>query len=110
MTLFGAIPFVINGDVPKTKFEGKTLEQRTINDVFAFLTLYFFIFLAALFLLSFDGVNGQTVTVVSDAGTYEVKYSRTAGNPIIIRYTFRLPEQDGVPAIEVLAEPTAKTA
>ncbi|MBQ7325598.1 MAG: DUF4368 domain-containing protein, partial [Clostridia bacterium] len=38
------------------------------------------------------------------------KYSRTVGNPIIIRYTFRLPEQDGVPAIEVLAEPTAKTA
>ena len=38
------------------------------------------------------------------------KYSRTAGNPIIIRYTFRLPEQDGVPAIDVLAQPTAKTA
>ena len=38
------------------------------------------------------------------------KYSRTAGNPIIIRYTFRLPEQDGVPAIEVLSEHTAKTA
>ena len=38
------------------------------------------------------------------------KYSRTAGNPIIIRYTFRLPEQEGVPAIDVLAQPTAKTA
>ena len=38
------------------------------------------------------------------------KYSRTAGNPIIIRYTFRLPEQDGVPAMEVLAQSTAKTA
>lgn len=38
------------------------------------------------------------------------KYSRTAGNPIIIRYTFRLPEQDGIPALEVLALPTAKTA
>lgn len=60
--------------VPKAKFEGKTLEQNTINDVFAFITLYFFIFLAALFLLSFDSVNGQTVSIASDAGSYEVKH------------------------------------
>ncbi|MBQ8600028.1 MAG: TrkH family potassium uptake protein [Clostridia bacterium] len=60
--------------VPKAKFEGKTLEQKTINDVFAFITLYFFIFLAAIFLLSFDSVNGQIVTIVSDAGNYEVKH------------------------------------
>ena len=38
------------------------------------------------------------------------KYSRTAGNPIRIHYAFRLPEQEGIPAIEVLAQPTAKTA
>ncbi len=38
------------------------------------------------------------------------KYSQTAGNSIIIRYTYRLPEQDGVPALEVFAQPTAKTA
>lgn len=38
------------------------------------------------------------------------KYSRTAGNPIRIHYAFRLPEQKGVLAIEVLAQPTAKTA
>ena len=60
--------------VPKTKFEGKTLSSRTINDVFAFITLYFFILLAVLFLLAFDPVNGQTVSTVSDAGTYEVKH------------------------------------
>ena len=60
--------------VPKTKFEGKTLSSRTINDVFAFITLYFFIFLAVLFLLAFDPVNGQMVATVSDAGTYEVKH------------------------------------
>lgn len=60
--------------VPKAKFEGKTLEQKTINDVFAFITLYFFIFLSAIFLLSFDGVNGQTVNVVSDAGSYTVEH------------------------------------
>ena len=38
------------------------------------------------------------------------KYSRTAGNPIIIHYAFQLPEQNGMPAIEVLARPAAKTA
>lgn len=38
------------------------------------------------------------------------KYSRTAGNPIIIHYAFQLPEQNGMPAIEALAQPTAKTA
>ena len=60
--------------VPKVKFEGKSLEEKTINDVFSFITLYIFIFLAALFLLSFDPVNGQMVTVISDAGAYEVKH------------------------------------
>ena len=60
--------------VPKVKFEGKTLESKTINDVFAFVTLYFFLFLAVLFLLAFDPVNGQTVSIVSDAGTYDVKH------------------------------------
>ena len=60
--------------IPKTKFEGKTLEERTINDVFAFITLFFFIFLSALFLLSFDPVNGQTFNIVSDAGEYTVKH------------------------------------
>lgn len=58
--------------VSKVKFEGKTLPQKTINDVFAFITLYLFILLAVVFLLSFDPINGQTVTVVSDAGSYSV--------------------------------------
>ena len=60
--------------VPKAKFEGKTLEQKTINDVFAFITLYFFILLAGVFLLSFDGVNGTVVQIASDAGNYEVRH------------------------------------
>ena len=60
--------------VPKAKFEGKTLEQSTINDVFAFITLYFFIFLGVLFLLSFDSVNGTTVQIASEVGSYEVKH------------------------------------
>ena len=36
--------------VPKAKFEGKSLEQKTINDVFGFITLYFFLLLAAVFI------------------------------------------------------------
>ena len=60
--------------VPKAKFEGRPLEERTINDVFAFITLYFFLFILAIYLLSFDPVNGQIVTIVSDAGTYEVQH------------------------------------
>lgn len=60
--------------VPKAKFEGKTLEERTINDVFAYLTLYFFIFITAIFLLSFDPVNGEVVKIASDAGEYTVKH------------------------------------
>lgn len=60
--------------VPKAKFEGKILEEKTINDVFSFITLYFFIFLIALFLLSFDPVNGNVFTIVSDAGTYQVEH------------------------------------
>ena len=60
--------------VAKARFEGKNLEVKTINDVFAFITLYFFIFLAALFLLAFDPVNGQMVSIVSDAGTYSVEH------------------------------------
>ena len=60
--------------VPKAKFEGKSLEEKTISDVFAFITLYFFLFIATLFLLSFDAVNGTVVQIASDAGIYEVKH------------------------------------
>lgn len=60
--------------VPKAKFEGKSLEEKTINDVFAFFTLYFLIFIGTIFLLSFDPVNGKTIEIVSDAGIYEVEH------------------------------------
>ncbi len=60
--------------VPKAKFERKSLEEKTISDVFAFITLYFFLFISAIFLLSFDSVNGEIFTVVSDAGTYTVEH------------------------------------
>ncbi len=60
--------------VPKTKFEEKTLEEKTVGDVFAFITLYFFILVAGILVLSLDPVNGEIVTVVSDAGTYTVEH------------------------------------
>jgi len=60
--------------VAKAKFEGKTLEERTVNDVFAYITLYVFIFVAVLFLLAFDPVNGTIQTIASDAGTYTVTH------------------------------------
>ncbi len=60
--------------VPKAKIEGKSLEEKTINDVFAFITLYLFIILGVVFLLSFDAVNGEMVQIMSDAGTYEVEH------------------------------------
>ncbi|MBQ7373143.1 MAG: TrkH family potassium uptake protein [Clostridia bacterium] len=60
--------------VPKVKFEGKTLEEKTINDVFAYITLYFFLFLVALLLLSFDPINGTKVVINSDAGKYSVEH------------------------------------
>ena len=60
--------------VPKMKLEGKTLEEKTVNDVFSFVALYLFIILIVSFLLSFDSINGQMITVVSDAGTYQVEH------------------------------------
>ena len=52
--------------VPKAKFEGKALEEKTINDVFAFFTMYFIIFIVFIFILCLDPVNGSTTTVTSD--------------------------------------------
>ncbi|MBQ5833978.1 MAG: TrkH family potassium uptake protein [Clostridia bacterium] len=60
--------------VPKVKIEGKPLEEKTISDVFAFITLYFFLLITATFLLSFDPVNGTVVQIGSEAGSYEVKH------------------------------------
>ena len=53
--------------VPKTKLEGKPLEEKTINNVFSFITAYFFILMGVVLLLSFDSVNGSVITVTSDA-------------------------------------------
>lgn len=63
--------------VPKAKLEGKPLEEKTINNVFSFITLYFFILLGGVLLLSFDPINGSTVKIVSDA--YREGYSVTHG-------------------------------
>lgn len=62
--------------VPKTKLEGKQLDESIISDVFAYITLYFFIFFIAILLLSFDPINGSTISIVSESGveSYEVKH------------------------------------
>ena len=60
--------------VPKVQMEGKMLEEKTINNVFAFITLYLFTLIIVSLLLAFDPINGQTVTVISDAGTYTVEH------------------------------------
>jgi trk system potassium uptake protein TrkH len=60
--------------VPKAKFEERTLEEKTINDVFSFITMYLFILIASVLILSFDPINGQAVTVVSDTGEYTVTH------------------------------------
>lgn len=38
------------------------------------------------------------------------KYSCTAGNPIVIHYTFQLSEQNGTPAIEQVMRSIQQTA
>ncbi|MBQ7353300.1 MAG: TrkH family potassium uptake protein [Clostridia bacterium] len=52
--------------VPKMKIEGKTLDSKTVNDVFAFITMYVFILFIVVFLLAFDPANGTLTPVVSD--------------------------------------------
>ncbi|MBO5312454.1 MAG: TrkH family potassium uptake protein [Clostridia bacterium] len=55
--------------VPKTKFEGKSLEEKTTNDVFSFITLYLFVLLLTVLILSFDPVNGTTLDpIITDLG------------------------------------------
>ncbi len=60
--------------VPKAKFDGKLLEQKTISDVFAYITLFAFVFVGASLVLAFDPICGQTVEIISDAGTYSVEH------------------------------------
>ncbi len=60
--------------VPKVKIEGKTLEEKTTNDVFSFITLYGFVLVLVLLLLTFDPVNGTSVTVLSDLGAYTTEH------------------------------------
>ena len=58
--------------VPISKFEGKSLEDKTINGVFSYISIYAFILIAVTVVLAFDPINGQTMTLVSNAGEYSV--------------------------------------
>ncbi len=63
--------------VPKVKFEGKSLEEKTTNAVYSFITLYSFVLLLVTFILSFDGVNDTAVTISSTLaqnGAYAVNH------------------------------------
>ena len=60
--------------VARPKFEGKPIEQKTLGDVFSYITLYFFLLILTVFLLCFDPINGTFVTIVSDAGVYTVEH------------------------------------
>ena len=60
--------------VPKAKIEGKNLEERTITDVYSFFTMYAFFFMGVIFILSFDPICSQSVTIISDAGEYTVTH------------------------------------
>lgn len=53
--------------VPKAKFEGKSLEEKTTNDVFSFFALYLFVLLLTTLLLSFDTHNVEYL-IQSDLG------------------------------------------
>ena len=66
--------------VPKTKFEDKPLEESVINDVFAYLTLYFFLLIIVILILSFDPINGQMVEITSEngIGSYVVEHGFTS--------------------------------
>lgn len=56
--------------VTKTKFEGKLVDDETINDVFSFITLYFVIAFLTILVLSFD--NSPSVTI--DGTVYELDF------------------------------------
>lgn len=60
--------------IPKVKVEGKTLDEKTKNDVFSFITFYFFILVSVIFILSFDPINSSVIETVSDTGRYNVTH------------------------------------
>lgn len=55
--------------VSKAKFEDKSLDNKVINDVFAFITLYVLIFISVVIVLAFDPASGKTIEVASNIGT-----------------------------------------
>lgn len=57
--------------VVKTKFEGKTLEENTINDVFSFITLYFVIAFVVIAILSCDPA------VANNANSFTTNFTAT---------------------------------
>lgn len=90
--------------VPKLTFENKLLEENTVNDVFSYFTLIGFTLVLVLFLLSFDTVNGSLITIVSDAGTYQVEHGFFSNFSATVACLFNIgPGFDGVGAYSSFA-------
>ncbi len=72
--------------VAKSKLENKPLEDETINSVFTFTSLYFFILLISILLLSLDPINGTMITInsQSDIGVYQVEHGFTTNFTSVI--------------------------
>ena len=67
-SIFTKIKKLINPRyVAKTKYEGKILEEETSNDVFAFLSMYFFLAFIIVLIISCDPINGTTVIVDNES-------------------------------------------
>lgn len=64
--------------VAKTKFEGKNLEEGTINDVFSFLALYFIIAFVVVLILGFDPNNDVMVEVAGENVSHDFLTNFTA--------------------------------
>ena len=101
-------------DVVKDMFEecynsdfsvkNKLLEENTVNDVFSYFTLRGFTLVLVFFLLSFDTVNGSLITIVSDAGTYQVEHGFFSNFSATVACLFNIgPGFDGVSAYSCFA-------
>ena len=70
-TIFTKIRKLVNPRyVAKTKYEGKILEEETSNDVFAFISMYFFLAFIVVLIISCDPINGTTKIVDGKALTH----------------------------------------
>ena len=73
--------------VPKTKIEGKLLEEKTTADVFTFITLYAFTLVIVLFILCLDSANGDIIKITSDI-TNSMPSEAASANEYLVKHGF----------------------